>query len=145
MEPQPSYSGLFGFGRSTLIERFHSLWRRLPSRLPSRVGACTKVEHVQPFGMFRLTSGAGGRGRPGPAQREPVNRVRVGRQQLSAGNLLCRSKSGRPRRPAPFSFLVRSGSQVVHLASAPGFTCAPSQEMCAQPTCGCTFCVWVHT
>ena len=33
--------------------------------------------------------------RPGPAQRPPVNRVRAGRQQLSAGQVVCRSKPGR--------------------------------------------------
>ena len=33
--------------------------------------------------------------RPGPAQRAPVNRVRAGRQQLSAGPVVCRSKPGR--------------------------------------------------
>src|SRR5579875_296255 len=32
--------------------------------------------------------------RPGPAQRPPVNRVRVGRQQLSAGEAVCRSQPG---------------------------------------------------
>src|ERR1039458_6664247 len=33
--------------------------------------------------------------RPGPAQRSPVNRVRVGRQQLSAGQAVSRSQPGR--------------------------------------------------
>ena len=33
--------------------------------------------------------------RLGPAQRSPVNRVRVGRQQLSAGQAVCRSQPGR--------------------------------------------------
>ena len=33
--------------------------------------------------------------RPGPAQRPLVNRVRVGRQQLSAGEAVCRSQPGR--------------------------------------------------
>ncbi len=46
--------------------------------------------------------------RPGPAQRPLVNRVRVGRQQLSAGEAVCRSQPGRRTerrarcgRPAP--------------------------------------------
>jgi hypothetical protein len=33
--------------------------------------------------------------RPGPTQRPLVNRVRVGRQQLSAGEAVCRSQPGR--------------------------------------------------
>ena len=41
--------------------------------------------------------------RLGPAQRPPVNRVRVGRQQLSAGQAVCRSQPGRrtERRGGP--------------------------------------------
>ena len=50
--------------------------------------------------------------RLGPAQRPPVNRVRVGRQQLSAGTAVCRSQPGRrTERRGSHAQPLRSGAR----------------------------------
>ena len=65
------------------------LWQ--PSPVPSRGSGHARVScvHQRPFS---------GCDRPGPVQRAPANRVRAGRQQLSADPLGCRRSPGRHSR-----------------------------------------------
>ncbi len=108
------------------------IWRRVWDLNPRRLSPHTlsKRAHSAALATLRdpLGAGSGSRGyrdlsnarsgvwRSGPVQREPVNRVRAGRQQLSAGPAVCRRSPGRHSRERAFSGFVQcttvSGSVV---------------------------------
>ena len=85
----------------------------LPEHLVEPLGAIPAIQRLVTLHSAdttgRLADGRPGypwararhvRWRPGPVQRQPVNRVRAGRQQLSADTAVCRRSPGRRREMA---------------------------------------------
>ncbi len=72
----------------------HPSWGRAPRLTPVALGT----------GQAIVSEARGRRWRPGPVQPQPVNRVRAGRQQLSAELAVCRRSPGRHlgSRASPF-------------------------------------------
>ena len=112
------------------IAAVEGLMVRHAGRLPAGFRPASRTAPGYPWRRARHV-----RWRPGPVQRQPVNRVRAGRQQLSADPAVCRRSPG--RRPemagAPAPARCRGGRTVVPEGCESGRIGTPGERVWGNP------------